>query len=268
MKRLLILPIAALLLILASCAGKPGDGVTDAPSDAPTEPPVEITTENREQGGMKKSVDEIVLTDTGLDIALTVPLPGARISAVDDGTAFVYTEKTLDGIKSIIDALHPDGELKTYLYDGALRVEFLAVSGDLVTYTVLDTVVAKGDKAYLFCDTRAVFSDGADYYATVKFPYFYLLDTDAFTPVKYARLGDSFRIAVTPEDFKAFYASSGIYALKEGVGTAFSLEFPYFDADAKGYPIRFTFSNDAEGKRIVTVDTGTVAQEFTTENKD
>lgn len=264
MKRLLILPIAALLLILASCAGKPGDGVTQAS----TEPPTEITTEDREKGGMKKSADEIVLTDTGLEISLTVPIEGARVSAVDAGTSFVYTDKTLDEIKSIIDALKTDGELKTFLYGNALKVEYLAVSGDLVTYTVLDTVDAKGARAYLFCDSRAFFSDGSDYYASVKFPYFYLLDSEPFAPTKYARFGDSFRIAVMPEEFKAFYASTGIYALKEGVGDTFSLEFPYYDADAKGYPIRFTFSNDAEGKRIVTVDTGTVAQEFTTENKD
>ena len=257
MKKSMIFIAATLLLVLSACAGKTGDGTTEAPSETQ----IAITTENREESDAKASADEITLTDTGLRISLTLPLPGARVAAVDEGTQFVYTDKTLDALKEAFDALEPDGELKTYLYDGALRVELLAVSGDLVTFTVLDTVDAKGEQAFLFCDSRAFFSDGTEYYATVKFPYYYLLDTDAFTPVNYARLGDSFRISVTPEDFKAFYAGSGIYALKEGLDTEFSLEFPYYDADAKGYPLRFTFSNDAEGFRIVTVDRGTVEQE-------
>ncbi len=260
MKKIMVILLAAVLLILAACAGKSGDGTTKAPTEPPTEAPVEITTENREKTGAKKNADEITLKDTGLNITLSVPIPGARVSSIDDGSMFVYTDITLDRIKEIIDALTPEGELKVYPYDGALRVEYLAVSGDLVTYTILDTIDAKGEKAYLFCDSRAFFSDGADYYATVKFPYFYLLDTDAFTPTDYVRLGDSFRISVAPEDFRAFYAESGIYALKEGVGTEFSLEFPYYDADAQGYPLRFTFSNDAEGFRTVTVDRGTVEQ--------
>ena len=259
MKRLPLLIIISLLLTFCACRRNPGDGVTDAPTDAATQS-IEITTENREKTGGRRSVDAVTLTDTGLDITLTVPMPGAKIAEIDAGAAFVYTERSLDEIKNAVDAIEAEGEIKTYPYDGALRVEYLAVSGDLVTYSIVETVDAKGEKAYIFCDSRAFFSDGADYYATVKFPYFYLLDTDAFTPAGYVRLGDSFRIAVTPEEIRKFYADSGIYAVKESGGSEFSLEFPYFDADAKGYPLRFTFSHDSEGYRIVTVTTGTVEQ--------
>ncbi len=262
MKRIVFLAaVCCLLPALCSCKAKPADpeGTT-----APAETTAVITTENREKTGVKHSADEVVLTDTGLKISLTVPLPGVKLAAVDDGTAFVYTEKTLEEIKSAVESADAEGEIKVYPYAGALRVEYLAVSGDLVTWSVIETTDAQGDPTYLFCDSRAFFSDGTEYYATVKFPYYYQPEPDAFTPLRYARLGDSFRITVSPEDFKAFYAESGIYALKEGVGDEFSLEFPYYDADARGYPLRFTFSNDSEGKRIVTIDSGTVLQEITT----
>lgn len=260
---LLVAVIVIVAVTLNNKTPQQADGSTESQRETEN-----IETENKREGLHFRETDELTVTDRADGDILTIPVDGLRAAETENGGMLFYAPQGLASIEKAVEALSDDTTLvDAYPYwDGrALRIEKSMPDGTVNTYSITETLDENGETVYDLSDCRAYFTDEGGIYGAFKFPYYYLDPQQHFCGLDYGSFGDTFVISVSKSEFLDFYRNSGLYVLKDGSGNDFSLAHTYAATDAgNAYPIRFTFSVNAQGQQVVTVDRGTVEQDSLT----
>lgn len=250
---ILLVVIGVILVFQKKESKEPNDTQSTIPVSSKVQ---EIVTQNLKKEIHFRAEKNLEIKAKKENVSLPLVLPEAvKACRISDGQMLFQAPDGLDFLSPILAGLEED-TYQVYPYgENHLRIDKSMADGKIINFSVDKVKPEEAENVYLLSDCMAKFlNEDSTEQVEMKFPFYYLSDTEDFTSIDYGLLGKKYKISAQKEDFFNYYSDTCLYLLQDEGINSFVLLGEYTDSETKPFGIRLKFEREADNSMTVTVE--------------